>query len=82
MTWYVYILSCRDGTLYTGITNDLDRRIRAHNDGKGAKYTRSRGPVKVVYREIYESRSMAQKREYKIKQWTRTTKLRLVQSAR
>ena len=51
MTWWVYILRCADGTLYTGATNDLDRRLAAHNAGRGAKYTRARRPVALVYRE-------------------------------
>ena len=54
-TWIVYILRCKDDTLYTGITDDLARRMAAHNSGKGAKYTRGRGPVEVVYTEVLES---------------------------
>ena len=75
-TWYVYILRCRDDTLYTGITDDLNRRLEAHNAGKGAKYTRGRGPVKLCYSE--ESYSAALKREYAIKQLSRADKLALM----
>lgn len=77
--WCVYILRCADGTLYTGITDDLDHRIKMHNEGRGAKYTRGRGPVTVLYQETFESRSAASKREYEIKQLTRTQKLDLIE---
>ena len=77
-TWYVYILRCRDDTLYTGITDDLNRRLEAHNAGKGAKYTRGRGPVKLCYSEEQESYSAALKREYAIKQLSRADKLALM----
>ena len=77
-TWYVYILRCRDNTLYTGITDDLNRRLEAHNAGKGAKYTRGRGPVKLCYSEEQESYSAALKREYAIKQLSRADKLALM----
>ena len=77
-TWYVYILRCRDDTLYTGITDDLNRRLEAHNAGKGAKYTRSRGPVTLCYSEKQESYSAALKREYAIKQLSRAEKLALM----
>lgn len=73
-TWYVYILRCRDNTLYTGITDDVPRRLEAHNTGKGAKYTRGRGPVTLCYQEKQESYSTALKREYAIKQLTRKEK--------
>lgn len=69
--YYVYILRCSDGTLYTGSTTDLAEREVKHNDGRGAKYTASRRPVKVVYSEAHESRSAAQSREYQIKRWSR-----------
>jgi len=65
--WYVYIIRCRDNTLYTGITTDLDRRINDHNRGKGCKYTASRRPVKLVYSEPHPDRSSASKREAQIK---------------
>ena len=74
----VYVLECADGTLYTGYTTDLERRVAEHNDGNGAKYTRGRTPVTVCYRERYESRSAAMSREYEIKQLTRVQKERLV----
>ena len=74
----VYILECADGTLYTGYTTDLERRVAEHNAGEGAKYTRGRTPVEVVHRERYGSRSAAMAREYEIKQWSRQEKVRLV----
>ncbi len=75
MAWYVYMLRCADGTLYTGVTNDLDGRVAAHNGSKtGARYTRSRRPVKLVYKERKRNRSYALKREAEIKGWTREEK--------
>ncbi|MDE7121483.1 MAG: GIY-YIG nuclease family protein [Oscillospiraceae bacterium] len=79
--FYVYILECVDGSLYTGYTTDLQKRIRTHNAGKGAKYTRSRLPVKLVYSEIFQDKSSALRREYAIKQFTRAQKLYLIQNA-
>ena len=76
---YVYILRCSDGTLYTGWTNDLEKRVRMHNAGKGAKYTKSRLPVTLVYHEIYEDRIQAMKREAAIKKMTRRDKLKLIE---
>jgi|TARA_B110000914_G_C15289458_1_gene365936 putative endonuclease len=77
--WYVYIVQCVDGSLYTGITVDLDRRLNEHNtSNKGAKYTRSRRPVQMMYSETHETRSLASKREYAIKQLTRKEKLNLL----
>jgi putative endonuclease len=77
--WYVYMVRCSDETLYTGITNDLEKRIEAHNSGKnGARYTRSRGPVKLVYSEEAGTKSAAAKLEYKIKKMTREKKMKLV----
>lgn len=77
--WQVYILQCRDGSLYTGITTDPERRVKEHNTSpKGAKYTRSRRPVKLVYLEESEDRSAASKREWAIKKLTRNEKLLLV----
>jgi putative endonuclease len=74
--WHVYILSCSDDTLYTGITNDLERRVEEHNSSKlGAKYTRGRRPVKLVYSKEVISRSEALKEEYRIKQLSREEKL-------
>ena len=75
--WFVYILRCRDDTLYTGVTDDVPRRVAAHNSGKGAKYTRGRGPVEVVYTEQCESYSAALKREAAIKRLPRAEKLTL-----
>lgn len=75
---YVYILQCNDNTLYTGWTNNLQKRIATHSKGKGAKYTRCRLPVKLVYFEEYEDKISAQKREYEIKQLKRYDKLKLI----
>lgn len=75
---YVYIVECADSTLYCGYTIDLIKRIKAHNQGKGAKYTRARLPVKLVYSEIAENKSEALKREHKIKQMTREQKKELI----
>lgn len=77
--WTVYILECRDGTLYTGITDDLDRRLKTHNFGKGAKYTRGRGPVILRYRENCENHSQALRRELQIKRLKRQEKLALME---
>ena len=73
--WFCYIIECSDGTLYTGITNDLEMRIRTHNLGKGAKYTKNRLPVKLKWSEVVENRSEASKLEYKIKKLSRSQKL-------
>lgn len=78
--WFVYILRCSDGTLYTGMTDDVARRAEVHNSGKGAKYTRGRTPVVVVYTEECESYSAALKREYAIKQMARPKKINLIDS--
>jgi putative endonuclease len=75
---YVYILECADGTLYTGWTNNLEKRIEMHSKGIGAKYTRGRGPVKLIYHEIFENKNDAMKREYAIKKLTRKEKLKLI----
>lgn len=77
---YTYILTCADGTLYTGWTNDLPRRLSAHNAGKGARYTRCRLPVKLVYAEAHADKREAMRREYAIKQLTRAQKLALLKS--
>lgn len=77
---YTYILKCSDGTLYCGWTNNLEKRLKAHNEGKGAKYTRCRTPVTLVYFEEYETSVDAQKREYQIKQMTRQEKLALIEN--
>ena len=78
MTWRVYIIECSDGSLYTGITNDLDRRITAHNDGRGAKYTKSRRPVRLRYSEPAADRKNASQREYAIKSLRKAEKMRLI----
>jgi putative endonuclease len=78
MSWHVYILRCSDNTLYTGITDDLPRRIAAHNAGKGAKYTRGRGPVTPVFEEVCADKSDALKRELAIKALSRAKKLELI----
>lgn len=80
--WFVYILRCNDGSLYTGSTDDVARREQVHNSGKGAKYTRSRLPVKVVYWEEAESCSAALKREYAIKQLSRQQKIELIEQSK
>ena len=79
--WFVYILRCADGTLYTGITKDLTRRCQQHNDGTAARYTRSRRPVKLVYHESQRGQSLALKREAAIKKLTRRQKLALIRGA-
>jgi len=80
MTWFVYILSCHDGSLYTGITTDLDRRLSQHNGLRpgGAKYTRARRPVILMKHWDFENRSVAQKREIEIKKLSRSKKLALI----
>ncbi len=75
---YTYILRCKDGTLYTGWTNHLEKRLKDHNEGKGAKYTKSRTPVTLVYHEIFETKEEAMRREYAIKQMTRSEKEKLI----
>jgi putative endonuclease len=77
MSWVCYLLECADGTLYCGITNDLDRRLVAHNEGEGAKYTRGRAPVKLVYTEVCADKPAALKREMAIKRLPRAGKLAL-----
>lgn len=80
--FFVYLVECNDGSLYCGWTTDLQRRVAKHNSGSGAKYTRSRCPVKLVYWEELSSKSDAMKREYAIKQLTRAQKLRLCRESR
>ena len=77
---YTYILKCADGTLYTGWTNDLDRRLTAHNTGKASKYTRVRLPVELAYFETFETKEEAMRREVLIKQLSRAEKLKLISS--
>lgn len=78
MTWCVYILECGDGSLYTGITNDFEKRLAAHTDGSGAKYTKGRGPFTVLYTEAAQDRSDASRRELEIKKLSREQKLELI----
>lgn len=80
MSYYVYILRCADDTLYTGYTDDPERRVKVHNSGKGAKYTRSRLPVELVYREECGDKSAALRREAAIKGLTRADKLKLIET--
>lgn len=75
---YVYMVRCRDGTLYTGWTNDIERRIEAHNSGKGAKYTKSRRPVVLVYCEEFATKKEAMQREYEIKHMGKKEKENLI----
>ena len=77
--WYLYILRCGDGTLYTGITNDVEKRLEAHRNGKGAKYTRGRGPLELVYRESCGSHSEALKREHQVKRLSRQEKQQMIE---
>jgi putative endonuclease len=76
--WTLYILRCADGSLYTGITNDMQRRLEQHNLGRGAKYTRGRGPVVLAYAERFADRSAASKREYAVKQMSLAQKRQLI----
>ncbi len=76
--WFVYIVSCCDNSLYTGVSNNLTKRVAAHNSKKGAKYTRSRVPVSLVYSEEYETQSAALRREHQIKKLSRTQKIELI----
>ena len=78
VAWYVYMLRCGDGTLYTGITDDVERRLAAHRSGKGAKYTRGRGPLELVYTEEQPDKSAALRREMEIKKLRREQKEALI----
>ena len=78
---YVYMLRCRDGSLYTGWTNDLEKRLKAHNSGSASKYTRTRLPAELVYFEEWESKEAAMSREWHIKRLTRDEKLKLIKNA-
>ena len=78
--WYLYILRCKDDTFYTGITTDVEKRLEVHRSGKGAKYTRGRNPLELVYRECCENHSHALKRELAVKKLTRQEKEKLVTS--
>ena len=75
---YTYIVECSDGTLSTGWTNDIEKRMKAHNQGKGAKYTKTRLPVVLKYYECFESKEEAMRREYQIKQLNRGKKMELI----
>lgn len=75
---YTYILRCRDKSLYTGWTNDIEKRLREHNEGRGAKYTRGRTPVELVYYEAFDTKEEAMKREYAIKHMSRSQKEKLI----
>jgi len=77
MTYFVYILLCKDKSLYTGITNDVAKRFSAHKEGKGARYTRSHPPMKIVHREKYRTKGRALKREAEIKRLSRPQKIKL-----
>lgn len=77
--WTVYMLRCSDGSFYTGITNDLEKRLKRHQSGRGAKYTRCRRPVEVVHTEPAADRRSAMRREIAIKRMTRAAKMRLIQ---
>ena len=78
---FVYLLRCSDGSLYCGWANDLEKRLAAHNSGRGAKYTKTRRPVELVYSEKLPDKSSALKREYEIKRFSRAEKLRLIGNA-
>ena len=80
--WYVYIVQCSDDSLYTGVARDVERRIRQHNDGRGAKYTRARRPVRLVHSEPAADRGSALRREQQIKRMTRLSKKRLIAGGR
>lgn len=79
MVWYLYILQCGDGSLYTGITTDVEKRLEAHRSGKGAKYTRGRSPLELKYREACGTHSDALKRELEVKRLSREEKLALIE---
>ena len=79
---FTYIVRCSDGTLYAGWTNHLEKRMKAHNSGSGAKYTRTRRPVELVYYEEFETKEEAMRREYAIKQLSRQEKLKLIEEKR
>jgi len=78
--WSVYIIECRDGRLYTGISNNVDRRVANHNNGRGCRFTRSRYPVKLVYQQECGTKSTARRRELEIQGFTRSKKLELIKN--
>lgn len=75
---YFYVLHCKDDSYYAGYTNNIEKRIKLHNEGKGAKYTRGRGPVELIFSKKYDTKSNALKAEYEFKQWTRKKKERFL----
>lgn len=75
---FIYIVRCKDGSLYTGYAKDIEQRIAKHNSGQGAKYTKIRRPVELVYQEVFDTKSEAMKREYEIKTFSRQKKLQLI----
>jgi len=79
---FIYIIKCKDDSLYTGWTNDLEARIKAHNEGRGAKYTKGRGPVELLYTEEFDTKEEAMKREFALKKLTKAKKMRLIQQKR
>ena len=79
---YTYILRCKDGSLYTGWTNNLEKRVQDHNAGKGAKYTKSRRPVELVYYETFDTKEEAMRREYAVKRLSRIKKIQLISEKR
>lgn len=76
MSWFVYILLCEDGSLYTGSTNDLKKRFETHKNGKGGRYTRSHRPLKIIHSEKFVTKSESLKREVEIKSWSRDKKIK------
>jgi putative endonuclease len=80
MGWSLYVLKCKDGTYYTGITNDLSRRVQQHNEGTASRYTRSRRPVKVIFQEPCRGKSSALKKEYAVKSLTRKMKVEYIRA--
>jgi len=80
--WYVYILECKDKTLYVGVTKNVTERLKQHNHSKASKYTRGRTPVVLKYQEEYSNKTTAWKREHQLKRWSRQKKLALIESAR
>ena len=80
--WFVYLIQCRDNSIYTGITNDLEKRFKHHKEGKGGRYTRNHKPIKILYSEQFETKSDALKREIQIKGWRKEKKINLVKFGR
>ena len=78
--WTLYILKCSDRSLYTGITTDLEKRVKRHNEGRASKYTRSRKPVKIAYAETFSSESAARRKEIEVKNLSRHNKLRMIKN--